>query len=183
MILQRCFAWSSRAAPDDENGPLWVPRAFQGDGRHDNPDLYGCLYVSDGEVSAVVEQLARFRTQRLQPALLRRRGLPLALAALEMDDAAAVVDLDDPRVLTRENLRPSRVATRQRDVTQALARRFHGARRTLAALRWWSIFEASWTNYTIFDRAVRGLTVIAARELTVDDGAVTAAADFLGLRR
>ncbi len=183
MILQRCVAWGSRAAPDDENGPLWVPRAFQGDGRHDNPDLYGCLYVSDGEVSAVVEQLARFRTQRLQPALLRRRGLPLALAAIELDDDAAVVDLDDPRVLARETLRPSRVATRQRDMTQPIARRLHAARPAVAALRWWSIFEASWTNYTVFDRAVQRLAVIAVRELSVDDGAVTAAADFLGLRR
>ena len=71
MIVHRCFAWNARARPDEQDGPLWVPRAFQGDGRHDNPDVYGCLYLAEGEVSAVVEQLARFRTQRLQAALLR----------------------------------------------------------------------------------------------------------------
>ena len=84
MIPQRCFAWSRPARPESEDGPLWIPRVFQGDGRHDNPDLYGCLYLTDRPVSAVVEQLARFRTQPLRAPLLRRRGLPLALTALDL---------------------------------------------------------------------------------------------------
>lgn len=181
MILQRCFAWSRRARPHEQDGPLWVPRAFQGDGRHDNPDLYGCLYLTDREISAVVEQLARFRTQRLRAALLRRRGLPLALAALELDDEIEVLDLDDPGVLARERLRPSAVATRRREVTQPQARALHGGRPRAGALRWWSIFEASWANYTIFDRALRALSVVHVRELTLGDESVAAAADFLGL--
>jgi hypothetical protein len=181
--LHRCFAWQSSARPDEQDGPRWVPRIYQGDGRHDNPDLYGCLYLADGEVSAVVEQLARFRTQRLQLSLLRRRGLPLALATLTLDDRAEIVDLDEPRVLTRERLRPSAVATRHREVTQPQARTLHGSRPRAAALRWWSAFEASWMNYTVFDRALPALAVAGVRELTLEDDAVAAAADFLGLRR
>jgi hypothetical protein len=183
VILQRCFAWSRPARPDEQDGPLWVPRAFQGDGRHDNPDVYGCLYLADREIAAVVEQLARFRSQRLQAALLRRRGLPLALAALEIQDGVEVIDLDDPRVLVRERLRPSAVATRRREVTQPQARALHAARPRAAALRWWSTFEASWANYTVFDRARPALSVVGVRELALDDGAVAAAAEFLGLRR
>jgi hypothetical protein len=183
VILRRCFAWNRRARADEQDGPLWVPRTYQGDGRHDNPDLYGCLYLSDREVSGVVEQLARFRTQRLQAALLRRRGLPLAVAALELDDAVEIVDLDDPRVLVRERLRPSSVATRRRDVTQAQARALHGAHARAAALRWWSIFESTWNNYTVFDRALPSLSVVDVRELTLDDEAVAAAAEFFGSRR
>jgi len=183
VIVHRCFAWSARARPDEQDGPLWIPRVFQGDGRHDNPDVYGCLYLTDGEVSAVVEQLARFRTQRLQAALLRRRGLPLALAALALDDAAEIVDLDDPRTLVRERLRPSAVATRRRQVTQPQARALHAQHPRAVAIRWWSTFEASWANYTIFDRAVSALSVVGLRELTLDDDSVAAAADFLGLRR
>src|SRR5262249_33799025 len=182
VIVHRCFAWNARGRPDEQDGPLWVPRAFQGDGRHDNPEVYGCLYLADGEISAVVEQLARFRTQRLQAALLRRRGLPLALASLALDDAAEIVDLDDPRVLARERLRPSAVATRQRHGTPAQARSLHARHPRAAALRWWSTFEASWANYTVFDRAVRVLSVVKVRELTLADDSVTAAADFLGLR-
>ena len=39
MILYRCFAWNEHARRADSDGPLWFPRAFQGEGRHDNPDL------------------------------------------------------------------------------------------------------------------------------------------------
>jgi hypothetical protein len=183
VILHRCFAWNRRARLEEQDGPLWIPRAFQGDGRHDNPDLYGCLYLADQEPSAVVEQLARFRTQRLQPALLQRRGLPLALASLELDDRAEVIDLDDPKVLVRERLRPSAVATRRREVTQAQARTLHAAHPRAAALRWWSTFEASWANHTLFDRALRRLRLGEVRELSLEDEAVAAAAEFLGIRR
>jgi hypothetical protein len=122
VTLYRCFAWNPRAQPADVDGPLWFPRRFQGEGRHDNPDLYGCLYLADRPLSCVVEQLARFRTQRLTAALLRRRGLPLAVAELDLDDEAELVDLDRPRVLARVRLRPSLVATRAREVLNRTAR-------------------------------------------------------------
>ena len=107
MILYRCFAWNARVRSDRPDGALWFPRPYQGDGRHDNADLYGCLYLSERPLSCVVEQLARFRGQRLQPALLVRRGRALALAELELPDDTELVDLDDPTVLRRERLRPS----------------------------------------------------------------------------
>jgi hypothetical protein len=155
---------------------------YQGEGRHDNPDVYGCLYLSDHPLSTLVEQLARFRGQRLLPSLLRRRGLPLALAELEIDDRAELVDLDDPVVLGRERLRPSRVATRDRSTTQPQARLLYARHRKAAGLKWWSIYEASWMNVTVFDRAVSQLRVRSVRPLTVDDPAVVEAADFFGLR-
>ena len=68
VILHRCLAWNERAAPDAPDGALWFPRPYQGEGRHDNPAVYGCLYLSEQPLSCVVEQLARFRGQRLQPA-------------------------------------------------------------------------------------------------------------------
>lgn len=75
MILHRAFAWNSRALETDQDGPLWFPGSFQGEGRHDNPDRYGCLYLADRPLSALVEQLARFRGQRLSSSLLRLRLL------------------------------------------------------------------------------------------------------------
>jgi RES domain len=182
VILYRCFAWNERARPSSADGALWFPREFQGEGRHDNPDLYGCLYLADREVSCVVEQLARFRTQRLQPALLRRRGLPLALATIELDDGSEVIDLDEPRTLARERLRPSEVATRHRDVTQPQALGLHAAHARAAALRWWSTFESLWANYTVFDRGGGSLALRDVRALDLDDVAVREAADHLGLR-
>jgi hypothetical protein len=180
LILHRCFAWNERAREDQPDSPLWFPRVFQGDGRHDNPDVYGCLYLTDREASGVVEQLARFRGQRLIEPMLVRRGLPLALATIELPDSADLVDLDDPAVLRGRRLRPSLVATRQRSLTQPQALAVY--RETEAAgLRWWSIFESLWANHTLFDRAAPQLELQDVRGLSLEDGAVVEAADYLGL--
>lgn len=182
MIVYRCFAWNERAGPSDPDGPLWFPRVFQGDGRHDNPDLYGCLYLSTAALSTVVEQLARFRGQRLSPPLLRRRRLPLALAELELPDGSDLIDLDEPRILRGEQLRPSLVATRRREVTQPQARMLFERHPRALGLRWWSTYEALWSNVTLFDRGAALLRVRSVRALTIEDPAVIEAAAFFGLR-
>jgi hypothetical protein len=182
VILYRCLAWNERAAPDAPDGALWFPRPYQGEGRHDNPDVYGCLYLSEAPLSCVVEQLARFRGQRLVPALLHRRGLPLALAELELRTGAELVDLDEPAVLRRERLRPSRVATRERDVTQPQARSLYEGHRRAAGLRWWSTFESLWANVTLFDRAASTLKLASVKKLELADEEILSAADVLGLR-
>jgi hypothetical protein len=182
VTLYRCFAWRRGARDDGPDGPLWYPQLFQGDGRHDNPDAYGCLYLSDRPHSCIVEQFAAFRGQRLTAAMLRRRGLPLALARLELDDRAVLLDLDDPAVLRREHLRPSRVATRHRAVTQAQALDLHRRHADAAGLRWWSVWEALWSNVTLFDRAAPALRLIDVRDLTLDDPDCCEAAEFFGLR-
>ena len=181
MILYRCFAWRERRNPTQPDGALWFPRDYQGDGRHDNPDRYGCLYLADRETSAVVEQLARFRGQRLIPELLVRRGLPLGLASIEIPARAQVIDLDDPEVLSEHDLRPSQVATRQREITQPQALALYRKHRFAVGLRWWSVYEALWANVTVFDRAARRLTLESVRRLALDDPALVDAAAFLGL--
>jgi hypothetical protein len=183
VILYRCFAWNHRAKDREADGPLWFARMFQGEGRHDNPDLYGCLYLSERPIASLIEQLARFRGQRMLPSLLRRRGLPLGLAELELSDPAPIVDLDDPAVLRRERLRPSHIATRRRDTTQPQARRLYERHRDAVGLRWWSTYESTWANLTLFDRASDVLRVRSVRALAVDDPDVIEAADFFGLRR
>ena len=130
-------------------------------------------------VAAVVEQLARFRGSVMVPQVLLRRGLPLALAALELDDRAKLVDLDDPGVLAARRLRPSHVATRQRSVTQPQALAFY--RGGAAGLRWWSTFESLWTNVTLFDRATPRLRVADVRRLSPGDADVHDAAELLGI--
>jgi len=182
VTLYRSFAWRAAARVDQQDGPLWFPRIFQGDGRHDNPGLYGCLYVSDRPESCIVEQIAAFRGQRLIASLLRRRGLPLALARLELDDDRELIDLDDPAVLKRERLRPSRVATRQRDTTQPQALALYRAHPKAAGLRWWSSWESLWMNVTVFDRAAKGLKLIDVTALTLEYPGLLEAAEFFGLR-
>lgn len=159
-----------------------MPREYQGSGRHDAPDRYGCLYLAEAAVSAVAEMLAPFRgTGDLHPDLLVRSGRHLALAELELADDATLIDLDEPTVLVKESLRPSVVATNQRSVTQAYAVAQFERHSEAAGLRWWSTLEAGWIQITLFDRALGKLHAHIVRTLSVDDAAVIAAATYLGL--
>lgn len=182
MTLYRCFPWKTTAAGAEVDGPLWCPRPYQGEGRHDSPDTYGCLYLADRPLSCVVELFASFRGQRLLPSMLTRRGLPLALARMELAGHAMLVDLDDPAVLQQESLRPSLVATRQRQVTQPQAHALHRRHPDVAGLRWWSAWEAAWANVTLFDRAVPLLRVAAVELLTLRHPVTQETAEWFGLR-
>jgi hypothetical protein len=181
-VLYRCFGWLPKADPQEPGGALYLPRDHQGAGRHDNPDLYGALYLSESPVGAVAEQLARFRGIRaLEERHLRRFGRPLALASFALDEAA-LVDLDDPRILQRRRLRPSDVATGNRGVTQRQAAALYASPEAPAGIRWWSSLEASWLNVTLFDRALESLELADIRALTLQDESVDAATEFLGFR-
>jgi hypothetical protein len=182
LRLWRALPLDRRAKAEEAGGALWFPRLQQGGGRHDNPDLYGCLYVAEDPVSAVAELLAPFRgTGRLLPSMLVRYGRALSLAALDLDDGITVVDLDDPSTLLATGLRPSLVATRQRQVTQRQAAEVYEAHPNAFGLRWWSTLESAWINWTIFDRAAPSLALAATEELTVDHAVVHEAAELLGL--
>lgn len=181
MILFRCFAWDGAAEAGARGGPLWFPRLLQGEGRHDAPERYGCLYASLEPVAAVVEQLAPLAGTSLGPPDLVRQGLPLSLATLSLQDSALLVDLDEPLALAEEGLRPSRVASGDRTVTRVDAAALHERRRDAAGLRWWSLHESRWANVTLFDRAAEDLGVEDVRPLELDDDVVERAARFLGL--
>lgn len=182
MILWRVVPWRAQAPPRELGGALWFPRELQGLGRHDNPGRYGCLYASEVAVAAIAEALAPFRGAGvLAPGMLIRGELPLALARLALDDGAGTVDLDDSRVLAGRGLRPSRVATRTRAVTQAYAARVFDEVPRALGLRWWSTLEASLINLTLFDRAAPHLSLADIERLTVQHAAVAEAAESLGL--
>jgi hypothetical protein len=180
--LWRVLPRDPSAEPAQPGGALWFPRPFQGVGRHDNPSRYGCLYLAEQAHAAVAETLAPFRgSGDLRPEMLERAGRPLWLAELALPEEAALIELDDPGVLVAAGLRPSRVATRQRRVTQADAERLFDAHPEAAGLRWWSTLEASWAAVTLFDRAAPSLSVSNAEPLGGQHPAVVVAAAALGL--
>lgn len=161
--------------------PFDVPRALQGQSRHDNPDHYTALYCAREAVSAVAERIQGFRGRMLTPGIFRRPdGTVLALATLE-EQLDGIVDLDDPEVLARERVRPSRVATGDRSVTRALALRFFDA--GVPGISWWSTLEAAWTNVTLYDVRLpaNAVRVADVRPLDLDDELVRAAAERLGV--
>jgi hypothetical protein len=182
VIVWRLLPWQPGVPPTGPGGALWFPRELQGAGRHDNPDRYGCLYVGEGPVSAIVEGLAAFRgAGALTSGMLVRTGVPLALARLELHDDARVMNLDDPSALIEVGLRPSEVATSIRAVTQSYALRLFDRYPELLGLHWWSTIEASLANLTLFDRARPKLEVVDVTPLTQDHSVVREAAELLGL--
>ncbi|MGN6815894.1 MAG: RES family NAD+ phosphorylase [Solirubrobacterales bacterium] len=184
MRLWRALPLDEEARAGEAGGPLWFPRLRQGEGRHDNPDLYGCLYAAEEPVSAVAEMLAPFRgTGRLLPSMLVRYGKPLSLAALRLEDGLTAVDLDEPSTLIATDLRPSLVATRKRTITQRQAAELFETHPAAVGIRWWSTLESTWINWTLFERASPDLALEETRELTVEDPVVAEAADRLGLLR
>jgi hypothetical protein len=182
MILWRLLPLAPDVAPSSPGGALWFPRELQGAGRHDNPERYGCLYLSESPLSAVAEALAQFRGAGvLTQGMLIRANLPLALVRVDCQADRKLVDLDDPDVLTRTRLRPSQVATKARAVTQAYAARIFDAHPAAVGLRWWSTLEASLTNFTLYDRAAPALRLVDFESLTLEHSATREAADLLGL--
>jgi hypothetical protein len=182
VTLFRCFPWDRGVAHTARGGAIWFAQMLQGAGRHDNPLLYGSLYTSERLVSSVVEQLARFAGRPLTPDKLRRFGLPLAIAELELRNGEELVDLDEPAVLAAERLRPSLVATHERVRTQADAAALYERHPNAVGIRWWSTFESQWPNVTLFDRAGAALSTAEVRPLTLADDVVEEAAAVLGLR-
>ncbi len=183
MTLHRVFTWDGSTDGDVAGGPLFVPRRRQGSGRHDNPELYGAFYCSLEPASCIAEALQPFRNQSVaQSDLSRSDGLCLALARYDLGVDADLADLDDPLALHCRGLRPSQVATLERQLTQRTAARIYeeGA----AGLLWWSVLESLWINATLFLERVRENLATADRPvvLSVDDPRVVAVAGKLGIR-
>jgi hypothetical protein len=181
VILWRVLPWDPSAKPRDRGGPLYIPRVFQGQGRHDNRARYGCLYASIDARAAVAEILAQFRGEPLTEGLLDIESTRLAAVPLHLADDTKLIDLDEPRVLGRERLRPSVVATHDRVATQSYAERLFDTHPDAAGVRWWSTIESSWINVTLFDRGLRRARAGTPEPLTLDHPAVVEAAEFLGL--
>ena len=140
------------------------------------------MYLCETPASCVAEALLPFRGRPFRPPMLRRGGRPLALCRYRLARRAALLDLDDPAILADLGLRPSEVATRDRERTQAQARRLFAERPAAAGLRWWSPVESSWINATLFqDRAEPHLSAGPLRELGPGDPVVAEAVRLLGM--
>ena len=183
-MLYRVYRAIDGAASTERGGPLFVPREYQGAGRHDAPGRYGAFYAARSPVAAVAEVIQAFRGRDLSPEDLERTdGTRLMLAAYDDEGLARLVDLDEPAVLVEEGWRPSGVASRDRAVTQAMAVRAFEAGGL--GLSWWSTLDSAWTNVTLFaERALAGGAVAVEggpEPLTVEHPEVIAAADHLAV--
>jgi hypothetical protein len=78
-------------------------------------------------------------------------------------DAIQVLDLDDPAELAHRTLRPSRVVSRDRRLTQAWARSVYDEKRW-EGVRWWSYYDPRWYSYGLWQ--ARNLKVSKSEPLT-----------------
>lgn len=176
--LYRVIVWAAGSRTGRPGHPMYLPRELQGAGRVDNPELYTTLYVSTAPAGAIAEAFGRLPVWR--PSMFGVPGLMpgavRALATYRLGDDR-VLDLDDPQPLLHRALRPSRVVTRDRAVTQRWARAIFGEGRW-AGVAWWSYYDPVWTSVALWSH--RALTPERrVMPLSPDHEAVTEAATIL----
>lgn len=131
----------------------------------------------------MAELLAPFRGLSVgESDLLLADGRHFALAAFEDEGLRSLIDLDDPQELVQRSVRPSMVASRDRQVTQRISAGLY--EEGLAGFSWWSTLEPSWANVTCFaERAVNRLGLAGDPEpLTLRHPAIREASRAIGVR-
>lgn len=179
-VYYRVGIYSETAQSPDENGHPLFRWPHQGAGRIDDPRKeYLVLYLADTAEAAVAEVFGRFpewrsaifdvppgAPQNSRRALFSYRGEP------------RICDLDDPHRLVDYGLRPSRVVTRDRAVTQEWARAIYErespeSEREFAGLSWWSYYNPDWSSLGLWDvdLAVEDVEVLSLESLVVQETA------------
>ncbi len=160
MDFYRVFVWDGISEESGLMKNLHPPRERQGAGRHDIPDKEGVTYCSKSPVSAIAEMLQGFRGSTITNKVFSRPdGKVRALIRLEIGKDVKLMDLNDPKTLSKFKLKPSQVASMQRTTTQNISRLLFD--KGVNGFTWWSILEASWVNATLFQsRIVKYVNVV-----------------------
>ncbi|HEV2639689.1 MAG TPA: RES domain-containing protein [Actinocrinis sp.] len=157
-LYYRVGIYSEQAQTPEDNGhPLFRwPR--QGFGRIDDPlKDYLVLYLADTAEAAVAEVFGRFPEWRSALFDVPPAAPPNSRRALfTYQGEPRVCDLDDGHRLVEYGLRPSRVVTRDRTVTQEWARAIYERRtpegeQEFAGLSWWSYYNPDWSSLGLWD--------------------------------
>ncbi len=180
MRLYRVCPVDPAAGPGSPYYPSFVPRS-SGQHRIDNAARYDTLYVSGAAAGAVAERFGMFA--RWGDWLLEHpHGFEARLVTFDLSDDWPLLDLDDAAVLAARRLRPSRVVTRDRQVTQAWAAAIH-AEGSWAGISWWSYYDPEWPAGGLWcpsgQGTVAALDVVAVEPLGAQHPAVVEAARSL----
>lgn len=176
MHLWRVCTWHPGAKPFEPGHPTYVP-ALQGQGRVDNPDHYRVTYLAESPIAAVGEAFGRVAEWSAAMLEGRKHMANSGKALARFEFVGTPLDLDNPDVLSARELRPSRVVTRERSVTQRWALRIW-QEDAWPGVRWWSALDADWGIVALWEQ--RDLRVTDVDVLTIDHPVVLEAADHLG---
>lgn len=181
--LWRVFPWDPGADPGAPFSAAYLPPQ-SGHGRFDLPrrSEASTWYFAETPEHAVAERIQDLRNRSLFDQALHERGYRLALVAAESAAPDDPVDLCDPGDLARRDIRPDRLAFRDRDVTRRIAAELH-ADASVTGLRWWSAFRGEWHTIALFsDRLTDdALRFGEPQALRLDAPAVVSAAAALGI--
>jgi hypothetical protein len=175
--LYRVVPYLPDASRVERGHPLFVPRSMGGN-RVDNPGVYDVLYCGDSAEGAIAEVFG-WKTVWEMGMLRGPRelvGSRHALVTYAVPDEFAICDLDDAKRLARMHLRPSRVVTRDRAVTQKWALDIFETKE-FAGVSWWSYLNPDWASMGLWETSP--LTVANLEVLSWTNPALRRAADAL----
>lgn len=157
MTLFRAFPFDASAQERDLGGALYVPPG--GKGRVDSllPRAYSVFYAASTPECAIAERFGAFdewdrELIEASPATPLLPNSRFAIAAYTAVTPLRLCDMDDARTLVERGLRPSKVVTKDRSVTQAWATKIHG-NGAYAGISWWSYYEPSWQSVGVWSHA------------------------------
>lgn len=159
---------------------MYVPP--QGTYRFDNPKQYDVLYLGNSAAGVCAEVFYRGAYRLSWTAKMLRpltNGQRRVLAWYELGEAVAICELDDPRELVRQHLRPSTVITRDYSTTQAWALEIY-RRHRFAGISWWSFCDSRWTTVGLWD--TRAIERSGVERLDMSHPALVEAAGVVGVR-
>jgi hypothetical protein len=175
--LYRVVPYLPTAKRSERGHPLYLPISMGGN-RVDNAGIYDVLYCGNRAEGAIAEAFG-WKTVWDEGMLRGPRelfGSRQAFVTYSVSDEFSICDLDDAERLLRMHLRPSRVVTRDRAVTQRWALDIYQTKE-FVGVSWWSYYNPDWASIGLWDTS---LLVIANLDvLTWDHPALRAAADAL----
>ena len=176
----RVGIYSDAAGSPADNGHPLFRWPHQGAGRIDDPlKEYLVLYLADTAEAAVAEVFGRYPEWRSAIFDVPPAAPPKSKRALfTYQGEPRVCDLDDSHRLVECGLRPSRVITRDRTVTQEWARAIYerpgpGGDREFAGASWWSYYNPDWSSVGLWDvdLKVEDVEVLSLESLVVQETA------------
>jgi len=167
LDLYRIIPFVTEAKKGEPGHPLYFP-PNQGMARVDNSNHYAVGYLATSGSCAVSESfgyLSTWDAMMLRPI----KTLPesrWAIVAYTLKKESVIFDMDDAANLLKLKIRPSRVVTRDRAVTQSWALKVFKSSAS-AGVSWWSFYNPDWSCVGLWD--LPKLKVKGVEELTLEN--------------
>ena len=176
--LFRVIPYIGNAKRNDAGNPTYFPENL-GVHRVDNLDHYKVAYLANSSECALAEKfgyLSEWRSTLLRPEVSLPRS-KWALINYKLDESSKIFEMDDPQNLVKLKVRPSKVVTRDRTITQNWALKVFKTQKN-SGVSWWSYYNPDWGCAGIWD--LKQLSVYSVEILTLEHPAFKQASIAIG---